>query len=135
MATTSSADPNAPGRRYFIRTLAFMGGYSALMMAVMFGALDQIQNTPAAWVLAVAATAPVIGQIWATLRLMAESDEFVRALTAKRFILSAGLAMAVCVLWGFGESFAGAPHIPAWLVYPVFWACMGLIAPFVRSSQ
>ena len=134
MATTSPADPNAPGRRYIVRTMAFMGGYVALMVAVMFGALDQIQNTPAAWVLAAAATAPVIGQIWATLTLMRDSDEFVRAVTAKQFILAAGLAMALSVLWGFGESFAGAPHVPAWLIYPLFWACFGVVAPFVRSS-
>jgi hypothetical protein len=125
----------AAHRRYAVRTFAFMGGYVVLMVAVMFGALDPIQNTPAAWLLAVAATAPIIGQIWATLRLMAESDEFVRAVTAKQFILAAGAAMALSVLWGFGESFAGAPHIPAWLIYPLFWLCFGLIAPFVRSSQ
>ena len=134
MATATSNPSNAAGRRYVVRTLAFMGGYSALMGATIAGAFDRIQNTPAAWVLAAAATAPVIGQIWATLRLMAESDEFVRAVTAKRFIVSAGLAMALSVLWGFGESFAGAPHIPAWLIYPLFWACFGVVAPLVRSS-
>ena len=123
------------GRRYVIRTTAFMTGYSALMFLVMFGALDQIQNTPAAWLLAAAATAPVIGQIWATLSLMRESDEFVRAVTAKQFILAAGAAIALAVLWGFGESFAGAPHIPAWMIYPLFWGCFCVVAPFVRSSQ
>ncbi len=130
---SSSATP--AGRRYVIRTAGFMTGYMALMFLVMFGALDRIQNTPAAWVLAAVATAPVIGQIWATLSLMRESDEFVRAVTAKQFILAAGLAMAVAVLWGFGESFAGAPHIPAWFIYPLFWACFAVAATFIRSSQ
>lgn len=125
---------SAAHRRYVVRSMAFMGGYAALMMATIFGAFDQIQNTPAAWLLAAAATAPVIGQIWATLALMKDSDEFVRALTAKQFILSAGLAMVISVLWGFGESFAGAPHVPAWMIYPLFWACFGVVAPFVRSS-
>lgn len=131
--TMKSASP--AHRRYVIRTMAFMSGYVAIMVATIFGAFDVIQNTPAAWVLAAAATAPVIGQIWATLRLMAESDEFMRALTAKQFILSAGAAMAIAVLWGFGESFAGAPHVESWFIYPLFWACFGLIAPFVRSSK
>jgi putative oxidoreductase len=77
----------------------------------------------------------VVGQIWATLALMKESDEFVRALTAKQFILAAGAAMAIASVWGFGESYADAYHLPAWIIYPLFWACFGVIAPFVRSSR
>jgi hypothetical protein len=43
--------------------------------------------------------------------------------------------MAVAVFWGFGESFAGAPHLPAWLVYPLFWAAYGVVSPFIRASN
>lgn len=126
---------SAAHRRYVVRTVCFMSGYTAVMVATMLGAFDTIQNTPAAWILAAAAAAPVIGQLWATLALMRESDEYVRAVIAKQFILASGMAMAIAVLWGFGESFAGAPHIPAWVLYALFWACAGLVAPFVRSSQ
>jgi putative membrane protein len=45
-------------------------------------------------VLAAAVAAPVVGQIWATLSLMRESDEIVRMVTAKQFIIASGLAMA-----------------------------------------
>ncbi len=122
-------------KKYVIRTMAFMAGYVAVMAGVIFGAFDDVQNTPAAWALAAAATAPIIGQIWATLAFMKESDEFVRAVTAKQFIVAAGAAIAVATAWGFGESFAGAPHIEAWIIYPLFWACYGLISPFIRSSH
>ena len=71
----------------------------------------------------------------ATLSLMNESDEFILALIARQFILAAGLAMAIASVWGFGESYAGAFHLPAWLIYPLFWACFGVVAPFVRSSR
>jgi putative oxidoreductase len=123
------------GRRYVVRTFAFMAPYVAINVAAILGAFDEIYGRPQAWVLALAVSAPVIGQIWATLALMRESDEFVRAVTAKQFILSAGLAMALASVWGFGESYADAPHIPAWLIYPLFWACFGAVAPFVRSSR
>ncbi len=123
-------------RRYTIRTMAFMIPYAAICIAMMTtDAFDAVMNKPAGWVLAAAVSAPVIGQIWATLSLMRESDEFVRGVTAKQFILAAGLAMAVAVFWGFGESFAGAPHLPAWLIYPLFWALYGATSPFIRSSR
>lgn len=122
-------------RRYVVRTMAFMSGYVAINVAAIFGAFDDIESPVAAWVLALAVSAPVIGQIWATLSLMRESDEFVRAVTAKQFILAAGLAMAIASVWGFGESYADAYHIPAWIIYPLFWLCFGLVAPFVRSSR
>jgi len=126
----------AAHRRYVIRTMAFMLPYMAICIAMMVtDAFDQIMGTPAAWVLAAAVSAPIMGQIWATLSLMRESDEFVRAVTAKQFIVAAGLAMAVATFWGFGETFAGAPHLPAWLIYPLFWGAFGVVSPFIRDSN
>lgn len=125
----------AAGRKYVFRTMAFMSGYVAINVAAISGAFDDITSTPAAWALALAVSAPVVGQIWATLSLMRDSDEFVRAVTAKQFIMAAGLSMAAATVWGFGESYADAPHIPAWMIYPLFWACFGLVAPFIRSSR
>lgn len=126
----------AAHRRYVIRTMAFMIPYMAICISMMVtDAFDQIMGTPAAWVLAAAVSAPVIGQIWATLSLMRESDEFVRAVTAKQFIVAAGLALAMATFWGFGETFAGAPHLPAWLIYPLFWGAYGVVSPFIRDSN
>ena len=123
------------GKRYVFRTFAFMSGYVAINVATILGAFDDIVDKPAAWTLAVAVSAPVVGQIWATLSLMRESDEYVRAMIAKQFIVAAGLAMALATLWGFGESYAGAYHLPAWIIYPLFWACFGVVAPFIRTSN
>lgn len=134
MLTLGKSSSNAH-RRYTIRTMAFMTPYVLVCLAAIGGVFDEVIGKPSGWVLAAAVSAPVIGQIWATLALMRESDEFVRAVVAKQFILSAGAAMGVAVFWGFGESFAGAPHLPAWLVYAAFWGCYGVIAPFVRSSN
>ncbi|HEY1224426.1 MAG TPA: hypothetical protein VGE54_04280 [Brevundimonas sp.] len=125
----------AAGRKYVFRTMAFMSGYVAVNVAAIFGAFDDIASTPAAWALALTVSAPVVGQIWATLSLMRDSDEFMRAVIAKQFIVAAGLAMAVATVWGFGESYADAQHVPAWMIYPLFWACFGLVAPFIRSSR
>lgn len=125
----------AAHRRYVVRTMAFMLPYMAINVAAIFGAFDDIASTPAAWLLALAVSAPVLGQIWATLMLMRDSDEFVRAVTAKQFIVATGLAMAIASVWGFGESYADAYHLPAWLIYPLFWGCFGLVSPFIRTSN
>ncbi|QQQ17369.1 hypothetical protein JIP62_08335 [Brevundimonas vitis] len=127
--------PTPAGRRYVIRTTAFMTGYMAINIGAIFGAFDDIQGKPAAWLLALAVSAPVAGQLWATLAMMRDSDEYIRGIFAKQFILAAGLAMAIATAWGFGESFAGAPHVPAWIIYPLFWAMFGLVAMVVRYER
>ena len=123
-------------RKYIIRTLAFMIPYMLVCLSMMTtDAFDDIIGKPAGWGLAAAVAAPVVGQLWATLSLIRESDEFVRTVTAKQFIVSAGLAMALATFWGFAESFAAAPHIPAWLIYPLFWASFGAVSPFIKASN
>lgn len=123
-------------RRYVIRTMAFTAPYVAICVAMMTtDAFDDLMGKPAAWLLAAAVSAPVIGQIWATLALMRESDEFVRGVTAKRFIVASGLTLAAAAFWGFGESFAGAPHLQTWLIVPVFWAMFGVVSPFIKTSR
>jgi len=121
------------GRRYSIRTFLFMCGYVLALAGAVSGALDAIGGV-SGWLLAAAVAAPVAGQIWATLSFIRESDEFVAALTAKRFILAAGLAIGLAVFWGFAERFAGAPHLEGWWVYVAFWALMGPMPLFVRES-
>ncbi len=124
------------GRRYVLRTFAFMVPYVLICVSMMVtDAFDEVVGRPAGWVLAAAVSAPVIGQLWATLSLIRESDEFVRAVIAKQFIVSAGLAMALATFWGFAETFAAAPHLPGWLVYAAFWAIFGCVAPFIRGSN
>lgn len=120
-------------RKYAFRTVGFMGGYAGALIGAISGALDMIGGA-GGWILAAAVTAPVVGQIWATLAFIRDSDEFVAALTAKRFIIAAGMAMALAMFWGFAEMFAGAPHAEGWWVYVVFWAAMGIMPLFVRDS-
>jgi hypothetical protein len=122
-------------RRYVVRTWAFMGVYIALNAAAIAGVFDGLKGGPGSWVLALAVSLPIGGQIWATLALMNESDEYVRALTAKQFIVAAGVAMALFSGWGFAESYADAPHAPGWIVYILFWMAFGLTAPFIKTTR
>lgn len=121
-------------KAYGIRTVLFMTGYAIALVLAIGGGLDAIAGANG-WVLAAAVAAPVAGQIWATLAFIRDSDEFVAAVTAKRFIIAAGLAIALAVFWGFAERLAGAPHLEAYWIYPVFWGLMGTMPIFVRDSS
>jgi hypothetical protein len=133
MAIFKTTDP--AHRRYVIRTNMFMAGYVAANLAAIFGAFDEIIGKSAGLVLGLCVAAPIAGQLWATVALMNESDEFVRALTAKRFVVASGLAMALFSGWGFTETYGDAPHAPGWLIYPLFWGLFGLVSPFLKSSR
>ena len=124
----------AAAKAYGIRTVLFMAGYAVALVLAIGGGLDAIAGANG-WVLAAAVAAPVAGQIWATLAFIRDSDEFVAAVTAKRFIIAAGLTIALAVFWGFAERLAGAPHLEAYWIYPVFWALMGAVPIFVRDSS
>jgi putative oxidoreductase len=121
-------------RRYTVRTIAFMVPYVAINAAAMSGAFEG-RSAPGSYLLGLAIAAPIAGHLWATLALMHDADEFVRVLTAKRFIIAAGIAMALFSAWGMVESYADAPHAPGWLVYALFWAAYGVVTPFVRTTR
>lgn len=131
----SPTHARSPHWRYAVRTALFMAIYALFHVAAIFGAFDAWIGTPAGWVLALAVALPIAGQVWALMRLIADSDEYLRALWAKRVVLSAGIVLVVCTLWGFGETYANAPGLKAWLVFPLFWAVSAIVWPFVRSSR
>jgi putative oxidoreductase len=130
----ASARGTSAHKKYLFRTAAFMTGYTAINVGAIFGAFDDIGRV-GGLALGLVVAAPVAGQIWATLALMNDSDEFMRALMAKRFIVASGLAMALATAWGFMESYGDAPHVPAWMIYPLFWALFGVVTPLIRTTR
>lgn len=133
MNPSTEPAPSA-SRKYHLRTALFMGGYVAVNVAAITGAFDTMK-APGTWAFALVVAAPVIGQLWALLAFLRDSDEFVRALSAKRFIVAAGVALAVSSAWGFMELYAAAPHVSPAMVFPLFWAAFGLVSPFIRTTH
>lgn len=128
---TTTAQTN---KKYLIRAALFMGAYVAINLAAITGAFDDMKPR-GTWGFSLAVAAPVIGHIWSYLVWMRDSDEFVRALTAKRFIVATGVTLAVTSIWGFMELYAKAPHVSAAMVYPLLWASFGVVSPFIRTSH
>lgn len=98
--------------------------------------LGRQQGWPAQalWVLAMVPAAMVAIQFVIAYRLIAAQDEFVRALTTKRMIIAAGFAITLATAWSVAEPI-GLPHLPAWIIYPLFWGLFGMVTPIVRGSK
>lgn len=127
-------NPSINNKKYYIRSALFMGGYVAVNLAAIFGAFDDMKP-PGTWAVALVVTAPVIGQIWSVLCWMRDSDEYVRAVAAKRFIAATGIAMAIATAWGFMELYAKAPHVSAALIFPLFCLSFAVSSPFIQTSR
>lgn len=117
-----------------------MALWTALYVALIAGISwtpvgEQLLAGPFVYAIAALPALPVAGMMMAVLKQMNSSDEFVRALLAKRFVIAAGLTFVGCAVWGFLESFAQAPHVELWLVFPAFWAAFGLVTPFVKTTR
>jgi hypothetical protein len=99
-------------------------------------AFGKAAGWPPAALMALAAipAATVARQFWAAYRLIAAQDEFVRALTVKRMVVAAGLSITLATAWSVME-LTGVPHLPAWLIYPLFWGLYGMVTPLIRDAR
>lgn len=89
---------------------------------------------PVLWGLALIPALTVLIQAIMAYRLIARQDEFIRGLTARRMVVALGLTLVVVAAWSPLEEFMGLPHVPMWLVYPLFWGVFGITSPFIRGS-
>ncbi len=120
-------------RSYVIWSSLNWLGFLAAVGFLTWGSARLPETMVWAVVLVVAGT--VAGQFFAAYRLVAEQDEFIRGITAKRGIAAVGLTITVAVLWGLMEQFLGVPDVPMWVIYPFFWGAFGIVTPFVRSTH
>ena len=127
-------DVDRSRKQYVLRTALFMGGYTIVNVAAIFGAFDDARGI-GAWALGLVVSAPVVGHIWALLVYMRDADEYVRGMMAKRFIVATGITMALISTWGFLELYAHARHFPVAMALPLLWFCFGVVSPFMRNSR
>lgn len=127
-------NPSTINKKYYIRAALFMTGYAFFLVGSFTGAFDDIKPR-AGWALALAAAAPIAGHLWAHLAWIHDSDEFVRALAAKRFIVTTGIILAAVSAWSLLEMHAHAPRFPGVLILPLFWVVWAAVSPFIRTTH
>ena len=84
--------------------------------------------------LAVLPALPIGGTIVVLLRYIEQVDEYLRALTLKRFVVATGLTLFICTAWGFIEENAGGHHFSLYLVYPLFWMMFAVANTIYRKA-
>lgn len=122
--------------QYTIGISGTMLGYAAALFASILTLKAHPElSGPVLWAIAVLPALPIGASIWVFLRYIDQVDEYVRAVTLKRFIVATGLTLFACTAWGFLEENAGAHHFSLYLVYPVFWALYGGASALYRSAS
>lgn len=120
-------------KRYLARFFPAMAAYVAVLFASVWLIKHQAPHGPLLWVLAIAPAAPIIAVIAIMgLYLIEETDEFVRAMLVQAMLWGIGVTLAGCTAWGFLENVDLVPHLPLYLVFPIFCGAMGLAQPLVR---
>lgn len=126
---------NWPSRRYTIGTvlnwLMFLGVVFLLSWGDATGKIPYLLQA----VLVALLVLSVAVQFAVAYRSIAVQDEFVRGVAFNCAIAAAGVTVTLAVAWGLIEQFLGAPHLPMWLVYPLFWAMFGTVSGVIKTSR
>lgn len=125
----------AAGRRYTRRFVGAMIAYG-LLLALVPRLLDHAAP-PAAlrYLLAVLPAIPILAVVWALGRfLIEETDEVMRACMVQQLLWASAASLSLATLWGFLEALGGAPHLPAYWMFPVFCVAMLVSTPLVRRK-
>lgn len=130
----TTAPMTKPAREYALTVSFWLTIYVALIALATWAHNTDAYSPPLSYLIAMSPALPIGGVILALMRFIDRSDEYVRALTMRRFLVATGLTLFVCSAWGFLESFADAPHLPLWSVFPGFWALYGVASIVVPDK-
>jgi len=122
-------------REYQLSTLGWFALYAVLLLSVAFAHDERLLRGVWVYPAAIAPALPIAGFLWTVLRFMNRSDEFVRAVLAKTYVIAIHITLFLCVAWGFLETYADAPHLPLYWAFMVFWLAVAVAGRFVRSSR
>lgn len=110
-------------RRMLLWSMVYMVGFFAGVLAYKRFHVEG----PALWAAGLAPSIGVCGMIWSGARLvMEETDEYLRFRLVKQALFALGGILVFGTIWGFFEQFGLVPHIPLWVVVPVFGFMLGL---------
>jgi len=119
-------------RRYQQRLIGASMLYLLSLLPVVWLFNHKAPQGVLAYGLAVLPALPVIGMFAAMgLFLREETDEFQRFLVVRQILISTGLTLSVCSVWGFLETFVSVHHFEAYWV-AVVWFLMFGAARFMR---
>jgi hypothetical protein len=116
-----------PYRRYTRRFLPAMFAYVVLLMGAITYAQEAKPEGVIAWLVAIAPALPLIFAVRAIFLLpVEEDDEYQRARIYQAYAWATGATLMVCTAAGFLDMFGVVPHLPLWIIFPVWSIFMGI---------
>ena len=122
-------------RNYVIGLMAWMLAYAGLLVGTIYAIRYFNPEGPLLYALSILPSLPIGGSIWHILRHIEKSDEYVRAVLTRRFIITTGVTLFVTTAWGFLALYAKITPLDLYLVYALFWGLFGVISIFVRQAK
>ncbi|MEK7661835.1 MAG: hypothetical protein AAB680_07330 [Pseudomonadota bacterium] len=105
--------------------------YALLYAAILFASIYAINKfNPNNFVkifLALLTSLPIGGTILVFLNYIKNADEFIRAQVVEVFVKATGVTFFIATFWGFMENYTAISNIDFYMIYPIFWACFGLM--------
>ncbi|MBW3559136.1 MAG: hypothetical protein KY446_06560 [Proteobacteria bacterium] len=122
-------------REYQLATAGWFTLYGVILFTVAWAVDGRGLAAPWVYPAAVAPALPIAGFLWTVLRFMDRSDEYVRAVLGKTYVIAVHLTLLLCVAWGFLEVYAGFRHLALFWVFPVFWVAVAVTGRFIRTTR
>jgi hypothetical protein len=93
-------------RRYLARLAVLMVAYMALIFLAGYLFRHNPPHGPLAYVLAIAPALPIIGVLWAVMRLLVEeTDEYLRMLLVRQTLFATGFCLTIMTVWEFLQNY------------------------------
>lgn len=109
-------------RRYNQRFMIASLAYVVIVIVSIWLTKIATYPLPVYVAIAVAPALPILAMIWIMARLLVEEqDEYLRARHVHHALVATGFALSVTTVWGFLDQFKIVPHVPPYLVLPL-WA-------------
>lgn len=109
-------------RRYAIRVAVLMSTYIALTFAAGWTFRHVGISGIPAYALAIAPALPIVGVVWAIMRLLVEEpDEFIRMLRARQCLFATGFCLTVMTVWEFLQNYDMVPPGNGGFGAALFW--------------
>lgn len=129
----------SPLLRYMLGLSLWMGIYMALILFNGFYFRHKlpfdIPAEPWRYVFALLPSVPVAGIIWVILRFIEDSDEYVRALLIRRFVIATGMTMVLSSAYTFAENYLEIRIFDHLYVFALFMACLFIVTPFTLGAR
>lgn len=115
-----------PMRRYLLRFGVAMSAYVILLVTAVSLGRQGLADGSWGYLIALAPSVGLLGAIASVgLYLAEETDEFARTTLMHSLLWATAGTLSVATIWGFLENFDKAPHVPTWVMAPVFAVFMG----------